>query len=156
MRGHRESAALCQFRTSARPLQANNFGPASVALLAVPANVFDPASTFLVVGERESVETLTDRLYSGEAQNTALEAAHPKGPEVPTIKHHRHAHRDNDSSRTTREQTLREPFFTVLHGKTRSKNMFEKTLQECRHGPVPERKQKYPVLGPPHVIASLN
>jgi hypothetical protein len=32
--------------------------------------------------------------------------------------------------------------------------MLEKSFEQRWHGPVPQRKQKHPVLCPPHVIAS--
>ena len=50
---------------------------ASIPPPAVSAQVFDPASTFLFVGKRQSVEALTDRLDPGEAQHAALKAAQP-------------------------------------------------------------------------------
>src|SRR6516225_4180697 len=47
--------------------------------LAVPAHIFEPPRPFPLVGERESIEALADRLDAGEAQHAALGPAHAVG-----------------------------------------------------------------------------
>src|SRR5207247_3578120 len=90
--------------------------PASVALPAVPAHVFNPPSALVVAGKCKSIKALADRSDSGEAQHATLEPAHPKGAEVPAIERHGHPHGHNNSGRSTGKQEPWGRLLVVIHG----------------------------------------
>ena len=82
--------------------------------------------------------------------------AHAIGAEIPAIEHHRHPHGHDDPRRAAGEQAARKALLPVFHGKARPENVLEEGFQQCRHGAVPERKQKHPVLRPSHVVARIH
>src|ERR1044071_7870625 len=126
----------------------------------MPTHVLDPACTSLVVGKRKPVKALTDRFHAGKAQHASFETAHSVCTKIPTIKQGWHPHCDDDAGRTASEQPFRKMGRVptpggvrgICHRKARAENVFQKSLQERRHGSVPERKCENPMLRPTHIV----
>ena len=84
-----------------------------------------------------------------KAEDVAFERLEAVRAEIPAIERRRHPHGHDHARRAAGQPLFPQRIVAFTHeSETRAGHLLKKSLEQCRHAPEPEWKEKHQVLGP--------